>query len=148
MNKKGISMVMFVIAIAMVLVLITAFTTSYSTIVKSTRMREFANELNSIQSLADQYKFLNGEYPIKERCSFYLDPYRLVDSNTSYNYDILDLDKLGVGELNRGYPGDTSTLDVYAISCETGQVFYLAGVEIDKKWYYTLTDELKEKLDI
>ena len=59
MKKSGISMIILVTSIAVVLVLLTAVTTSYNVILRSVRMREFANELNLLQKAVDEYKFLN-----------------------------------------------------------------------------------------
>ena len=155
MDKKGISMVIFVISIAMVLVLITAFTTSYNVIIKSARMREFASELNSLQKAVDEYKFLNDEYPKKGEYLLDLDtvsPNKREEQfgkvEGTMDFYIIDLNKLGIKELGRGVNGNTENLDIYAVSKENGKVYYLAGQKIDKYWYYTLIDELKEKLDI
>lgn len=155
MNKKGISMVIFVIALAMILVLITAVTASYNGIINSTRMREFANEINTIQKAVDEYKFLNNVYP--QRGEYTLD-LSIVNASsklsqfgsdiTTMDFYLVDLAELGINKLNRGTSNTSGSLDVYAISKENGKVYYLQGVEIDNKFYYTLTDTLKEKLDI
>lgn len=155
MNKKGISMIIFVIAIVMVLVLVTAVTTSYTTIINSTKIREYGNELNSLQKAVDEYELLNGEYPVKQEYSLNLDLINTTSKETQFGkssgimeFYIIDLEKLGVTKLNRGIPINIDTMDAYAISKDNGKVYYLAGVEIDENWYYTLVDEIKEKLDI
>lgn len=149
MKKNGISMIVFVIAIAMILVLVTAVTASYTNIIKSTRLKEFANEIRAVQNAANEYKFMNGEYPITEVCAIQLDSTAVKEADqNNYSYYVLDVNKLGLSELKHGMPGNVDTLDVYAISKNTDTVYYLAGVEIDKKWYYYLTDDLKQKLDI
>lgn len=155
MNKKGISMVMFVVAIAIILALTTAVTTSYTVIINSTKMREFGNELNSIQKAVNEYNFLNNEYPIKEEYTLDLE---LIDEKSrelqfgkttgTMEFYIIDLNKLGITKLNRGLPGNLDNLDIYAISKESGKVYYLSGVSINKTVYYTLVDEIREKLDI
>lgn len=156
MNKKrGISMILFVISIAMVLVLVTAVTTSYNVIINSARMREFGSEINMIQKAVDEYKFLNEKYPEKGEYTLYLDlvspSSRISQFETSgdrVEMYIIDLKKLGIEKIDRGSSNDFDSLDVYAVSKENGKVYYLAGVKIDRTWYYTLTDDLKEKLDI
>jgi len=155
MNKKGVSMIIFVIAIAMVLVLVTAVTTSYNVVINSTRMREFGNELNQIQKAVDEYNFLNGEYPVSGE---YILDLQLISATSrqkqfgktegTVEFDIIDMQKLGITELSRGIPVNIENLDVYAISKENGKVYYLAGVKLNKSWYYTLVDEIREKLDI
>lgn len=147
MKKKGISMIILIITIIILLTLVATVTMSYRTIIQSTRVREFANELNVIQNAVNQYHFMNGEIPIIGSLSIKLDPYQSTNSDREYQYDILDLSELGITELKRGVPGNTNTLDVYTVSRETGKVFYLAGVSIDEKRYYTLTEELREKLN-
>ena len=65
--------------------------------------------------------------------------------NTS-DLDINSFDGLGIENLNYG-TGKTS-LDYYAISKETGKVYYAAGDEIGDRIYYTLTDELAGLIDV
>lgn len=156
MNKKrGISMVLFVIAIAMVITLVMAVTTSYNNIISSTRKREFASEIYMIQRAVDEYKFMNGEYPCKgtQPYTFYTntifdderEQFGINEDVDELNLYYVDYSKLGIKELNRGLGKGT---DTYVLSLENGKVYYLAGVEIDRVKYYTLTDELKKKLDI
>ena len=155
MNKKGVSMVLFVIAIAMILALVTAATTSYSTIINSTKLREYGNELNQIQKAVDEYRFLNNEYPVKEE--YILDLSLIKEQSREEQFGknegtiefyVVDLKKLGINELKRGINTSSGTLDFYAISKDNGKVYYLAGVKINKKWYYTLVDAIRIKLDI
>ena len=155
MNKKGISMVIFVIALAMILVLVTAVTASYNVIINSTRMREFANEINTIQKAVDEYKFLNDEYPQRGEYTLNLSTVNASSKVSQFGSNIstmdfylIDLAELGIDRLNRGTSNEVGSLDVYAICNTNGKVYYLNGVEIDNKYYYTLTDTLREKLDI
>lgn len=155
MNKRGLSLIVFVVSIAVVLTLATVITTSYNVILDSARIREYGNELNQIQKAVDEYNFLNNEYPILEEYTLNLE---LIDSASreeqfgktsgTVEFYIIDLQKLGVYELHRGIPTNIETRDTYAILKETGKVYYLAGLNIDNKWYYTLTDEIKSKLDV
>lgn len=155
MNKKGLSLVVFVISIAVALALTTVITTSYSVVVNSTKLREFGNEINQLQKAVDEYNFLNNEYPILQKYSLDLELVELSSRNKQFGTDsgslefyIIDLQKLGIYGLQRGYPINIQTRDAYAISKNNGKVYYLAGVNIGDTSYYTLTDEIKEKLDI
>ena len=155
MNKKGLSLVVFVISIAVALALTTVITTSYSVIANSTKLREFGNEINQLQKAVDEYNFLNNEYPIYQKYSLDLE---FIDASVrskqfgtetgSLEFYIIDLQKLGISEIRRGNPINIQTRNAYAISKNNGKVYYLAGVNIGDDWYYTLTDEIKEKLDI
>lgn len=155
MNKKGLSLVVFVISIAVALALTTVITTSYSVIANSSKLREFGNEINQLQKAVDEYNFLNNEYPIFQKYSLDLE---FVDASVrskqfgtetgSLEFYIIDLQKLGISEIRRGNPINIQTRNAYAISKNNGKVYYLAGINIGDKWYYTLTDEIKEKLDI
>lgn len=155
MCKKGISMVVLVIGIATILVLATVATTSYNVIIRSARMREFGGEINSLQKAVKEYKFMNGEYPQKGEYTLNLsdidEKYRAEQfGKESGNIEFykIDLQKLGIKEIARGLESDDEELDFYAISKENGNIYYLAGVKIGDKYYYTLIDELREKLDI
>ena len=60
----------------------------------------------------------------------------------------LDLVEVGADNITRGLKKDGNANDIYVVSPKTGIVYYLAGQEIDGDYYYTLTDDLKDKLDI
>ena len=147
MKKNGISMIIFVISIAMILTLVTTFTASYNVIIESSRKREFASELNSVQKAVDQYKFMNNEYPVVSDYILSLNLTNREDTSNEKQFYVIDFSKLDIDELQRGTSGDTSSLDIYGIDKDEGKVYYLAGVQINKDWYYTLDDNLRKLLN-
>ena len=96
MNKKGLSLVVFVISIAVALALTTVITTSYSVIANSTKLREFGNEINQLQKAVDEYNFLNNEYPIYQKYS-------------------LDLDFIDASVRSKQFGTETGSLEFYII---------------------------------
>ena len=64
-NKYGITLVALVCVIFVLLVLVSTIVVSFNNIYISTKKKEFANEIYSIQKLVDEYYFKNGSLPVK-----------------------------------------------------------------------------------
>ena len=154
-GKNGITLIMLVITIVIILILSGTVMMSFYGINNSTKQREFANEIYNLQKLVEQYEFLNDEYPVKDSINFNISSMSAslkeqFKNEPNYSSNVInlkeiDLSKAGVEEISRGTK--KSQFDVYAISESTGIVYYLKGVTIGGQTYYTLTNELKEKLD-
>lgn len=150
-NRKGVSLMALVCTIVIMLVLAATVTVSFNQIIKSTREKEFANEVYSIQKLVDQYKFKNNKYPVYDdyevEVDISKDKLQFLEEDSSSIFREINLYEAGVEELNRGHltNGDD---DIYIVSESTGKVYYLKGVKISNRTFYTLTDELKKKLGI
>ena len=142
-KKNGITIVALICIIFVILILSGTIIVSFNNVLVSTRQKEFANEVYSIQKLVDQYYFKNGKYPVKgEDISF-------VEKNT-YTTIIgkeIDLYEADVNESKRGKRYNLDAEDVYIVS-EDGSVYYIKGEKIGQKVYYTLTDELKKLLGL
>ena len=155
-NKRGISMAVLVLTVTVILILSGTVFMSFNGISTSIKQREFANEIHNLQNIIEQYKFLNGKYPTTESVDFDIteifDEYgSQFSSEPGYSQKKITLEKIdlyetGVESISRGI--ENSENDVYAVSTATGNLYYLEGVEIGNTTYYTLTDELKEKLEI
>ena len=158
--KKGISMIVLLITIAVFLILVTVVTISSNKILNNTKKKQFAREIYEVQNLVDKYKYEKEEYP-----------YTILDDNTkeSMSIDItddltdqfdkegvkegdkvelytIDLNKIGAENITRGIKKDNNLKDVYAFSEKTGIVYYIKGYKVGKNVYYTLTDELKGQI--
>lgn len=159
-KKNGVSLLMLVITIVIALILFTVITMSYNNVITSTKQREFANEIHNLQNLVDQYYFMNDKYPVTDSSAIEFDlstlksRYKLqFSSEPDYQSGVislqeLDLVEVGADNITRGLKKDGNANDIYVVSPKTGIVYYLAGQEIDGDYYYTLTDDLKDKLDI
>ena len=155
--KKGFSLLVLVIVVAVLLIIVTATTIGVSNAQKNIKVLTFSKELAIIKDKVDIYYKKSGSYPtltsgatVTINVSSDLEQYngeQISDGNVTLNY--LDLEKIfeengsltdEIHTLNYGLQTDAD--DVYLISTITSKVYYKKGVY----GYYTLTDELKEKI--
>lgn len=155
--KKGFSLIVLAIVVLILLVIVTATTIGVSNVQKNVKVLSFAAELSIIQDKVNLYYKKNNEYPLTDSKAsismsvnenlaqyqgeniengsiilYYLDLTKLYDSNGSLTDEL--------HSLNYGLQRDED--DVYLVSTVTGNVYYKEGVE----GYYTLTNDLKEKI--
>lgn len=158
-NKKGITFMVLVITIVFILIITSTLSLSFFNIIDSTNKKEFANEINSIQKLVDQYKFMNNKYPVTDNIFTFNISTLSVDEKVQFSseegYDDnevilneINLYEAGADEVTRGIRRNDNELDVYVLSETTGRVYYLKGEEYNGVRYYTLTEELKNSLGI
>ncbi len=152
-NKRAITMLALIFTIIIMVIMVTTITISGKNLIFSTRKKEFAKEIYTIERKLKEYKFTNSELPIKDEVSVNLDnidgkeQFNLEEDYSSGRVTLYKIDylKADIENLKRGTGKEEN--DVYLISKTTNKVYYLKGVKIDKV-YYTLTDELKESLNI
>ena len=159
-EKKGISVIAFIIIIGVMLILISTVTVSLDSVVTNSRKRQFAKEIFEIQTMVDSYKKHNNDYPYiktaegnkiielekNNKNEDQLASEDIIDNKVELY--VINLQKIGVNELSRGYNKDNDETDVYAFSNKTGKVYYVKGYKVRKNKYYSLTDELKNLIGI
>lgn len=158
-NKKAISIVALVCIIFIMLILVSTITVSFNNIYISTKKKEFANEIYSIQKLVDQYYFRNNKYPIldnqvkidlamlkKEEATQFEE--ETDDLEDEVFFSELNLYEAGADSVKRGQKSDSDFDDIYIVSETTGKVYYKKGQKIGNNVYYTLTSELKKQLGL
>lgn len=161
-NKKGISVAALSVAAIVIISLAAVITVSLTRNYNDAKKIEFAQELNMIKMAVDNYYYENGTYPVsnkqitmsnlseEEKQSQFLDEQ---ESNELYTFSLIDYNLLGISSLKYG-KGISDIYDSYVVSTSTGNVYYVKGLKIDNKTYYTLNSELNallsgnNKLDI
>lgn len=156
--KKGITLAVLVVTIIITMILVSAIVVSYDSIKNSTKKKEFAKEIYSIQNLVDAYKFKNEKYPVTTNVTFSIatieneDKIQFINepgySSNEVVFRVIDLYEVGIESTTRGTQKNANTNDMYVVSENTGKVFYLKGEEIGDKVYYTLSDELKKEIGL
>ena len=145
--KKGFSLIVLMVVVIVLIVITTATTIGVSNAQKNVKVLNFATELSIIQDKVDLYHKQNNRYPIVTSSGDYvindislkqLDLKEIFDSEENSKTD--ELHSLNYG-LNP-YDNNGNADDIYLISSTPGQVYYKAGIYE----YYTLTDELKQKI--
>lgn len=156
--KRGFSLIVLIVVVTVLIVITAATTIGVSNAQRNVKVLNFATELSIIQDKVDLYYMENSTYPLTESGA----SVNLNVSGNSSQYQgesiqngnivtlyYLDLEKIynstgnvtdEINSLNYGLQEDEN--DAYLISTTTGRVYYKAGVYD----YYTLTDELKQKI--
>lgn len=142
MKKNGINLIALVCITFVLLILSGTIIVSFNNVFNSTREKEFANEIYSIQKLVDQYYFKNRVYPVKGEEVSFIDS----ENNTIVGKEI-DLYEADVNESKRGKRRNSDSKDIYIISAD-GVVYYMKGEEIGDNIYYKLTNDLKKKIGL
>lgn len=142
-KKNGINLMALICIVFVLLILAGTLVVSFNNVFISTKEKEFANEIYSIQKLVDQYYFKNAEYPVKGEDISFVEQF----TNTPVTGKELDLYEADVNEAKRGKRSNSDEEDIYIVS-ETGVVYYMKGEKIGKNVYYTLTDDLKKQLGL
>lgn len=155
--KKGITLAILSIVILLMIILITTITTTGTMAINNSRKMKFASELALVQELADEYANNNeGEYPVSS--SLEIDLSNVTSSSINqFNDEVKNVSKIILYQIDFSILGKTDLIygnkakgdltDVYAVSKETGKVYYIKGLKIGKVTYYTLTDDLKDSID-
>lgn len=157
-KKQGITMTVMVITIIILTILAGTITFSVTSTINYSRLTSWVNEIAYIQDAIDEVKnsfgltdyildsiIINtnniGSMDISEQFQG-----ETISTDSTITLRIINLGMLNI--TNTVYGNLNSDTDVYAISEETGRVYYIQGVEIDGKIYYTLTDALKSRFEI
>lgn len=154
MNKKsGITITMLVITIIIMTIIATTVVVTINSSIGYSRYVTWSNEIKYVQEVVDER--LNSNYLTNETLgTIYLNVSQGVNeqfeseivTDSKIELQILDLNKLGI--VNTVYGNLDSQDDVYAVSANTGRVYYVAGMEIRGNKYYTLTDYLFDMFGI
>ena len=152
--KKGISLLMLSTIVMVMLVISTSVVIAGVNALNSSTKVKFANELFYLQDIVNSYvKSHQGEFPVDE--SIVVDLSNVTaesitqfgDETKTNNTIILykvDKTKLNKMDLRYGNEKNNNKNDVYAVSKETGRLYYVQGVKVSGKTYYTLTQDLED----
>ena len=154
--KKGIALATLVVIILVMILLISVITVTGFNTSNTTRKLAFASEIKMVQESVNSYRTANqGELPtsdfvvinLNEASEFVLNQFEQngeeINEESVY-LNKIDFNKITVKNLTKGI-GKTSE-DIYAVSSKTGIIYYVQGLKIGGKTYYSLTDDLKKLL--
>ncbi|MBR5228072.1 MAG: hypothetical protein IKV94_05505 [Clostridia bacterium] len=154
MKKRGITLIALVIIIITVGILTAVITIDSDNTIKETKARIFATEVKQLEYLIKTYKERNNNsldftpqvLNVSSLQSGLVSELMeqgetIVDNNvTLYKIDYVKIDATS-SEYGLQTEG---TDDIYLVSNETGNVYYLKGFEFNDNVYYTLKSELSE----
>lgn len=162
-EKGGISLIVLVITIIVAIILTGVVVAELSSSSSSGLKSQFAVDISNIEDNIDIYYLQNGTLPVSLDTTYMSQDdilalssndtskrnillEQIEEKNDKYDdgangkYYIVDLEKIGITKSKYGTKKYGAN-DVYVVS-ENRNVYYLRGIEIDKKVYYTLTSDL------
>lgn len=140
-TNRGITLVALVITI--VVILIVAGTTVYTSLdrFEINGYNKMKNDLELLSDKVANYYLKYNGLPIKEKYTSALDFDKNVNDNE--NYYILDLEAMEGISLNYGKEGfnnPNASDDIYIINEKSHTIYYVKGIEVDRKMYYTIPE--------
>lgn len=154
-KKQGITVSSLVITIIILTILAGTITISTLTTISYSKLSSWANELLYIQEVVDEQNNTSSNMDYTMQQIELNIPSNVIDNqfdgeniseDNKLTLKILDLGKLKI--TNTIYGNLSTTTDVYAISENTGKVYYVQGVEIEGQMYYSLTDSLRQRFNL
>ena len=154
--KKGITFLTVVVAVIIMMIFATTITIAVVNVVNDSNKTKFATEIAYVQESVDNYYNKNNEYPVSESINVDLqnvkasDIVQFVDEDKVDNSVVMyQIDRSLLGNIETTYGNSTEedSNDIYAVSKKTGKVYYLKGVKAGNTTYFTLTDDLKDRIN-
>ena len=157
--KRGISLVVLLVTIAVILIITSVTVVTGNNIFNNTKKVKFASEISYVEEIVNTYRLNNdGNFPSSKM--IYLDSSKIKgndlneqfkDENIAEDKSILlykiDFSMLNPHELTYTDINSDSGDNIYCISLTTGRIYFVQGVKIAGKKYYTLTDDLKKSIN-
>ena len=154
--KKGVTFLTVAVAVVIMMIFATTATIAIVNVANDSTKTKFATEIAYVQEAVDNYYNKNNEYPVSESVTVDLKDVKANDlvqfanedkvNNTVLMYE-LDYSLIGNIETTYGNPTNNTSNDIYAVSKKTGMVYYLKGVKAGNTTYFTLTDDLKKRIN-
>ena len=153
--KRGISLIVISVSAIVVLTLLGVITFSLIETSNKAKKIQFAEEIEMVQIAVKSYYNINKEYPVTQNIMVSnilqssLDQFEGETKNETsgeYVLSIIDYQKAGIKNLKYGNSNGSAD-DVYAVSLQTGKVYYAKGLKIGSKIYYTKTDEISNLIN-
>jgi Tfp pilus assembly protein PilE len=160
-KNLGVTLMALIITIIISLILISVTIFAIKNTVDNASLTNFGNEINDIQDATKSYYVLKNEIPKKEdeNSMTKSDVLSLVNDNnkTSFEEELslngdasseefykLDLSKIEVEKTNKGLETRGQD-DIYIISYPSINVYYLKGIKVKNKMYYSIINVVENK---
>ena len=157
-KKQGITVTVMVITVIILTILAGTITFSIYSTVNYSNLSSWANEIMYVQDVVDEelnsssiidYTLENiaintsllTQEAIQEQFVG-----ETIEADNIVVLRVLDLEKLRITDTK--YGNLTTKSDVYAVSEDTGRVYYVAGITVDGNTYYSTTNSLKNRFGL
>ena len=156
-SKKGISLIVLVITIAVLLIISSAVIYTSADASNNAKLVAFASDLQQVEDLVTEYYITNNELPILTETSYTeatlvasieegadeLSGEITLNGDTNTTFYKIDMSKLDISSTSRGVEKDGDLTDVFVIAEDTMNIYYLKGLKVAGKYYFSLTVSTK-----
>lgn len=139
--KKGITLVTLLVILIVMIILATTVVVSGANAMNNAKKIKFASELLFMQeTIQDYMRTHESNLPIKGSL--------VINENLPEGeYYEIDMALLGLVETTYGNKLNSDEKDIYVVSKNSKEIYYLKGLKIGNNIYYNLTDDLKEAIN-
>lgn len=140
--KKGVSLLVVVVAITVMLILITSATVIGSGAIVTANYDEYVSELNRVSDNVNEYYIKNKVLPVTGEfvSSTSLGNEFLANikekGDSEENLLVVDFSKLNDSTVKKG-SGTVASQDVYLVTENTQNIYYLKGFKYKSKVYFS-----------
>lgn len=153
-ENKGITLVTLILAIVIMLIISSILIYNSSTVAKTKALNSMYNDINSLAVKIEIYYSKHEEIPILKEEFTNINNISSINQNDNENYYVIDLEaleniKLRYGKDYESYKQKTNSelTDIYVINEQSHNIYYIKGVQVDGKTYYTVPEEYA-KVDV
>ena len=151
--RRGITVTSAAVMVVIILILLGIVSiTSYNSIQNANKL-VFAIEIAEIQEEVTSYykDSMDGIYPLSEKVytvdvsqvtTDSISQFDLETKDVNGQITLYEIDLTTIGITDTTFGNKENEKDVYVVSIETGKVYYLDGLKVSDKTYYTLTEDL------
>lgn len=150
-NDKGIALITLLVAVLMMLIISSIIIYNTTNHLKVSNLNNMYNDIRLLNEQVFLYYSKNETLPVVDiSYESGLDK-KITGDYGIENFYVLDIDKIDKNihsNLNYGedyYQKKYTGTDLYVINKLTHQIFYVRGIEIDEKIYYTIPEESEYK---
>ena len=139
--KKGVSLLIVVVAISVMVILISTTIIFGTSSIKTAQYEEFLSQLNRVSSSLNEYTLQNNSLPTTNEVvsgvslgdEFFAELIEKKDENNRLY--VIDVDLLRDGTIKRGY-GTVQDQDIFVVAENTNNVYYVKGFKYKGKVYF------------
>lgn len=152
--KKGITVISISIAIFLIIILMTATVISATSVLEGINKNKFVTELLNLEDSVNNYKAKNDIYPVLDKVEIDIS---VIDEESLNQFEepniienkitLYKIDYEKINTLERVFGNEKTTDDIYLLSIDTGNIYYIKGIKYNDKIYYKLINELEQNIN-
>lgn len=153
-SNKGITMITLIMAIIIMLVISSTLIYNANNGAKIQKLNNMYSDIQVLKDKVDLYYSSYGTLPVLQTQYTNIDNIKEINSNDNDKYYVIDLEMLENITLNYGkayndFKNNSSidTLDVYIVNEQSHNIYYVKGVIVDNKTYYTIPGNYTKVID-